>query len=422
MDRLIAFLIRQPVLVLVALGLPVFLGNYFAGRPGISGWDANFYFSYAAAIADGGTLELEHTYREMVARGADPVAFDIDKRTPTGQVANFYPLGHPVLHTPATFVGRLLSGDAFGSLAQLCFCLSALLGAAIGLEAVRRALAPALGDEATAVGLYSAAATTMLGYYWFVLPAHSHTSSILVGGLAFALLVRLLAKPGLSSYLYATLGVLIGWMVMIRLQDLGAGALALVMIGALVVSPGLSTSAKAQRVAALVLAGLATVSIQLLHWHWKDGTWLPRSYNDYSHFDFSQSFHLAVLFSPRHGLFLWHPAFALALAGLVLLWRRGTDVPAPLRLALLGTVGLAIGVLLIGGFYSIWWFGDSFGSRPFLSATPAVVAGLAMLWQLARERRLAWLYVAVAGTLAVANGALAIAFHLGWISRSGPLF
>jgi hypothetical protein len=76
----------------------------------------------------------------------------------------------------------------------------------------------------------------------------------------------------------------------------------------------------------------------------------------------------------------------------------------------------------IGASFSVWWFGDSFGSRPFLSALPLFWIGAAWLWTRARAaaltRRLFW---GIVLTLGAWNALLAILFHLDRISRSEAL-
>lgn len=91
----------------------------------------------------------------------------------------------------------------------------------------------------------------------------------------------------------------------------------------------------------------------------------------------------------------------------------------PLALALLLSFA---GLWYIGASFSVWWFGDSFGSRPFLSALPLFWIGASWLWTRTRAavltRRLFWTAVL---TLGAWNALLAILFHLGRISRSEPL-
>lgn len=418
------WVLGRPVAVLLLVGIPAFLLNFFAGRAGISGWDANYYFSYAAAVANNGTLDLEPVYTQMVRRGADPVAFDPAKRTATGQVYNFYPIGHPLLHAPATVLGRFVGGalgeenPATGVAAQLFFCLSAIAAGAGGIWLMHREFSRWFGATASAVAVYTLFGTSMLGYYWFVLPALSHTSSLLAAGLIVWLMARLLDDPAGAVGLYAALGTALALAVMIRLQDIGVGIFAVALLARL---RSLGGREATPRAVALVGAGVLVFSLQLLHWRWREGMWLPRQYNDYSYFDFGSLNHLNVLFSLQHGLLLWHPIFLMALVGVYFFWRTGGP-GGDRRFGSMLWFGAFLGVLLVGGFYSIWWFGDSFGSRPFLSVLPLFWIGIAWIWSRMAQTQHGWIvYTSTAVSLTLWNGFLAIVFHLGWISRSGPL-
>lgn len=421
--RLRSFLIHQPVLILLIVGIPAFLANYFAGNPGINGWDANYYFAYSAAVADGGTLELDGAYLELVRAGADPAKFDISKRTATGQVYNYFPIGHPLTHAPATLLGKYVSAltegraSAFGITAQLYYCLSCILAAAIGLLLIHRVVSDLVDETASAVALYSLFGCSMLGYYWFLAPALSHTTSLLVMGLVLTVYRRLSEEPGSSPGWHLLLGALVGWGVIVRLQDVGLGFFLLLMLYAIAKAP-IPGAAKLLRAAALIAGGFAVFFVQMLHWRWKDGAWIVTQYSDYATFNPADPHLLSVLFSPRHGLFLWHPMLLagwMAWAGAAWSDRRRPWIHAALLAAF-------VSIWVIGGCFSIWWFGDSFGSRPFLSVLPLFWIGLAWLWRKASERRgTACLYTAILIALAAWNALLAVAYHFAWISRSGAL-
>jgi len=420
-ERLRAVLVQRPVLVMLLLGLPVFLGNYFGGRPGINGWDANFYFSYAAAFSSG-ELDLDAPFAELIARGADPAVFDISKRTPTGRVYNFYPIGHPLLHTPALIAGRLLgrivegTSSPFSTTAQLLYSLSCIFAAAAGLELMRRNAAKLFGDEGAAFGLYAMAACSPLGYYWFILPAQSHTTSLLFAGLVLEFFARLVARRELDAWVYAALGISLGGAVLVRLQDVALAPFGLTAAWLAIRNP-LPTAGRVARLGALIAGGLLVVAIQLLHWKWKNGAWIMTQYSDYATFDWSSPQFHKLWFSPRHGLFLWHPMLLMAVAAFLsfVRTRAGELHQRPLVAAMGGSFLL---LSYIGACFSIWWFGDSFGSRPFLSMTPLFVFGFA---ELSRCSRGAWVVYAAAGLTAAWNALLMIAFHLGWISRSEAL-
>ncbi len=414
--------IDHPVAVIVAVGLFLFTTNFFAGHKGISGWDALYYFSYSAALADSGSLDLEPAYHALVNQGANAERFDPGKRTATGQVYNYFPIGHSLLQVPAVFVGNrvglLTDGklNAYGVTAQFFFCLSCILWAAVGAGLVHREVAAMTSPEGASIALYILCGGSMLGYYWFLIPALSHTSSILAVGLVLALFLRVLRNPDPGVIGYLALGAATGLGVIIRLQDIGLGVFPLWMLVVLLRSD-VGAGGKLARAAALVLGGLAVVAIQMLHWHWKDGAWIMTQYSDYATFDITRPHLVEVLFSPRHGLFLWHPLLLAGFVGLVMWLRAGEARPAGWCLLVFFAA-----IWLIGACFSIWWFGDSFGSRPFLSVLPLFWIGLAHLWDRAKvSGRWRTVYVATAVLLIAWNGLLALSFHLGWISRSGPL-
>ncbi len=156
-----------------------------------------------------------------------------------------------------------------------------------------------------------------------------------------------------------------------------------------------------------------------------------------------------VLFSARHGLFVWSPLVALALIGLLLLGlaRRG---PGTLRR---GTEGLGHhfkpqrhkqdGGRLAGKkkrrlslwFFAIflvqtyvngaaleWWGGDAFGPRRFTDISLIFMFGLALLFWWAKKR--VSRRVLVAGfvvILMLGNFLLLQAYRLGLLSLNGPL-
>jgi hypothetical protein len=83
---------------------------------------------------------------------------------------------------------------------------------------------------------------------------------------------------------------------------------------------------------------------------------------------------LLSLFSTRNGLFTYSPVLLLGLIG-VLFRRRGAG-PIWLFLPLL----LATAALwYVNASWYAWWFGDAFGNRGFIAATPVFALGLGLL-------------------------------------------
>jgi len=77
-----------------------------------------------------------------------------------------------------------------------------------------------------------------------------------------------------------------------------------------------------------------------------------------------------VLFSPRHGLFLWTPLLLLGLWGIK--YFKNT------RLAKLLLIGFILEVLVTSS-WSQWWQGASFGARFFVSSLPLFFLGIISL-------------------------------------------
>lgn len=146
---------------------------------------------------------------------------------------------------------------------------------------------------------------------------------------------------------------------------------------------------------ALACAGaLPLVLLQLAYWHALYGHWFADTYATYT-FDWRHPVLFGYLFSHRHGLFFFSPVSLLALAGLVAACLRPGRLDRLLALVLLALAGLLV---YINAAWFMWWFGDGFGARSFLEASPALFLGLA--WLLAQckvKGQLGWIAVSLAG-------------------------
>ena len=78
----------------------------------------------------------------------------------------------------------------------------------------------------------------------------------------------------------------------------------------------------------------------------------------------------AVLFSYWHGLFLWTPVVAIAVAGLAYLWRRD-------RLVFSAAIAFFALSWYVNAAAADWWAGEAFGSRRFVSCFAVFTLGLA---------------------------------------------
>jgi hypothetical protein len=124
----------------------------------------------------------------------------------------------------------------------------------------------------------------------------------------------------------------------------------------------------------LSLAGAVCGSLvgflpQLLAWKAVYGSWAVYSYRGEELSWLPRNAHL-VLFGSRNGLFTWTPVALAAVAGLILLARRGH------ALAQGGLASLVALTWIYGGWHC-YWLGDSFGMRGFVDASVFLILGLA---------------------------------------------
>ena len=116
---------------------------------------------------------------------------------------------------------------------------------------------------------------------------------------------------------------------------------------------------------------------QIAYWERITGKVYASGYKDWERLDLLDPHLLEVLFSVRKGLFFWTPVLLLAVAGLPLLRRFAPPFFVP-----------AVAYLLVHTWvvasWSVWWYGGSFGMRPFVEALPVLAFGLAALLEWAR--------------------------------------
>jgi hypothetical protein len=118
---------------------------------------------------------------------------------------------------------------------------------------------------------------------------------------------------------------------------------------------------------------------QLAYWHAITGKWLVYTYGG-EHLQLLHPHFLNVLFSVRKGLFFWTPLLLLAVAGLPLLGRFAPGLLLPVA------VYLVIHTWVVAS-WNTWWYGGSFGQRPFVESLPAFALGLAAIVETAWSAR-----------------------------------
>jgi hypothetical protein len=318
------------------------------------------YFVYLHSVVVDHDLDFKDEYAAAAAAGVQVWPGLVGQPTPTGLVADYFPVGAALLSLPLYGAALALqpSGEPqFGPPFSQAFALASLLYGLLSLALTYR-LGLAITGSAPAAGIGAAAAAlaTPFAYYLLYEPSYSHTFS------AFAVAAFLLAwwtgreRRTISGWL--GLGLLGGLMALVRWQD-----------GPLVAIALLDLPRARWRVLLLAPGALVAFAPQL----WVDlvvfGSWIPVRPAGQELAPLSGHY-LEVLFSSNHGLFVWSPILLAAAAGIALLRERAFAAAAAYAFVL---------QTAINGAAPDWWGGYTFGMRRFLDLVPFAAVGLAAL-------------------------------------------
>jgi hypothetical protein len=367
-------LLRLPVVLLfVALHLLLFDRGL-----GGDGWAS---FAALESAVDDGDLHLENNLRGVV-NGIVP--------TPTGHLVMQYPPGILLLDLPPFLAARaadallpqgwLARGASLPPVGQVprrvllevaAIVLARNLATLLGLGALALALRRLGWGERRVAG---AVALTFLGgpLLFYSLVGMTHAPTFALAAFLFYLQVRAREAPEPGRLAFAA-GAVLGFATLVRYGAVG------LLPGALLALAGTS---RARRLAPLVscLLGFA-LPLLLLPFYWRAsaGTWGPPGYGGDLHLTFATPWN--VLFSPHHGLFLFHPALFLAALGLLLPAGSELRRQEPGIMPGMGTAALVsfLGVAVLHGAWSEWANPGGYGQRFLIDALPALGLGFAQI-------------------------------------------
>jgi hypothetical protein len=335
------------------------------------------YVQLRSAVFDG-DLHFRNEYIRMYGlRGGEPGTAWVYQDTATGHVRNLMPIGPAILWAPAflvaaavTWLGHLVGWsyplDGYGRLFQATAGVSGVLAAAAGVWLAFRTTSELFGRRAAAWSALVLWLSSSAVYYSVISPTYSHAASLAATSLFWYVFVR--DRRTIRVARYISLGALAGAAALMRWQD--AIILSAVAVDLLSrIGRELNIRQVAGRGVASVASAAVAFTPQMLVWQTLYGTPLSIPQGD----DFMRwgaPALRAVLFSYWHGLFLWTPIVAIAVAGLAFLRRRDPMVFA----AALTFFALS---WYVNAAAADWWAGEAFGSRRFLSCFAVFTLGLA---------------------------------------------
>jgi hypothetical protein len=249
-------------------------------------------------------------------------------------------------------------------------------------------------------------------YYMIAEPSMSHACSFFAAALFLELWLRYRPLPSPRQWIF--LGMAGGLVALVRLPD--ASWLALSFLDALWAMRTDIKNHLSRQLAGFLGFGAAALIVfvpQMAVWHFlsETGASYPHSGGG---FYWSSPEIFNMLFSSRHGLYLWHPVLLPATAGWVLLYRR--DRPLSVFLALM----FAAQVYVLSSWFG-WWGGDAFGSRMLISSLPALALGLAAIIDWAHRRKALPVAGVLACSLILWNALFFAQYRLGYIPKDSAI-
>lgn len=314
----------------------------------------------------------------------------------TGRVPSFFSVGPAIAWAPAyaaahvltllaAAAGAAVKPDGYGGLYYLAIVLSSFAFGIAGLILAFRLASIVTPPREALWSALTIGWATPVAYYLYLSASYGHPLTMFTSAAFFLYWwrTRHSDRPGT----WFRWGLLAGILFLVRWNDVVLAAPAFAVEGVRLLArrgarPGRPGPWSLLPCAGAALAGLLLVAApQLAVWQYFHGRPWIRHPADLLRLDPGAPW--KMLFSARHGLFVWTPVAVPAVAGLLCLLRRNRE---------LAGVSLAALVLLVvsNSIAGDWWGGSSFGQRRLVSGTPFLVLGLAVFLAEARgliERR-----------------------------------
>jgi hypothetical protein len=416
-----ACMITRRELVILTL---LFLVSLPAVTTRIYASDEIQYFSWLRSVAFDHDANFDNEYRYFYDSGiAHNEGFRstfLDKETlnENGRRPNNAPIGAALLWSPFYAVGHawaLATGATANGLSQPYIAAVAYGSAVYGFLAVLLSISIARRVVGRGFGaaLVVCAATPLI-FYMYVTPGFGHADDAFAVSLFLWIWLRVRGRWSPADVVL--LGATGALMWMVREQDVLFVAAPLLDFARHAWRDSHSTARRkfVPRAALGAAAFLAAYVPQLIAYRVLNGHFGP-SHIVTRKLTWWSPHAWGVLFSPKHGLFAWTPLALFGLAGLIWLasGRFRRDCSDCQWVGIVALILVALQIYIIGAFES-WTLAGSFGQRRFVSITPLLTLGVAVLWPLARDAASRWRRV-----LPAAIAALCIWWNAGLILQYG---
>jgi hypothetical protein len=346
-------------------------------------YDASGYYLYLPATFiyhDVGKLDF-YRYVDSVYKPSPDgrTWYSIYEQPQTGRRLNKYPLGLAIGEMPFflaadayTLATRQYLADGYSQPYQHAIALAASVWALIGLFFLGRFLLLFKGENVAALTVLIIGGATNLFCYSVTQFGFAHTYLFMLFAMVLYYTYRW-HTTGASRYIY-WLAISLGLIVITRPTDILIVIIPLLwQVGS---REGRQNKAHLIKTAKLHLllaccCFLLVLSPQLAYWKWVTGHFIHYSYEG-EYFDFAHPRILKGLFSYRKGWLLYTPIAAIAMLGLIPLWRKDRG------LAVLVAAYFALAIWIVFSWHQ-WFYGWGFGCRPLIESLAVLAIPLASL-------------------------------------------
>jgi len=308
-------------------------------------------------------------------------------KTPDGRNVIKMSMGLSFLYAPFFVMGHIvanLSGypaDGFSLPYKLFLNLSAVFYLALGLYFLRKVLEKYFPQNIVTITLIATVLGTNLYFYSAIESTMPHVYLFALFSAFIYLTVKWYENPNMENAII--IGLLGGFITLIRPTDIILSVLFFlwdVKSAEELKQRFLFYVNNPQFIIAMALCFIVIWIPQLAYWKFAAGHWFYYSYNDEG-FNFLHPHIIDGLFSFRKGWLLYTPIMALAIFGLVLSFKRVKTIFYP------SLIFLILNIYIITSWWC-WWYGGSFGGRPFIDSYPIMALSLAVFvkWTLTRKK------------------------------------
>ncbi len=403
----------------VAILIIIFLLTVPATTPFLRGDGVGYYAWLASPVIDG-DLRFENEYRQGDSTFQNNVWISgevkQDWQAADGHIQNQWSVGTAIVWLPFFLLSLAVASLGFGSgpagftitslwLVAFATTLYTFLGLVLAFRIARRnsGRVPALLGT---VAVWFASSLPIYQYFLAFLPFATG------GAIAALLLTAWNRDDGWGSGRWALMGLIGGLLVITH----PVGIVWFVLPGMSLLGLDHGVMRDRLRAGALFAAGTFLGALpQLIGKAIVHGSPLDSGY--VAEWAFLRPDFFRVLFGAEHGLFSWTPIAAVAVAGLIVMFRRGNR-----RLAA-GLLGVFVATLYLVASYATPEV-SSYGNRFFVLFTPGFVIGVSTVVSAAWEsRRRLWRPVTVGAlSLLIAWNALFM-FQWAWglVPKRGPV-